>query len=114
MTTLPPFRRFAIALGAGDQFSALNRHLVALSPDGRHLVYVANQRLYLRSMTQLEAKPIRGTDGNPGDHAREPFFSPDGQSIGFWQAGALKKVAVSGGAPVSRRTDVLGALSHTH
>ena len=32
---------------------------------------------------------------------REPFFSPDGQSIGFHQNGQLKRVSINGGAPVA-------------
>ena len=40
---------------------------------------------------------LAGTDGNP----REPFFSPDGQWIGFYLNGQLRKIAASGGAPVT-------------
>ena len=32
---------------------------------------------------------------------RSPFFSPDGQWVGFWQDGQLKKVSITGGAPVA-------------
>jgi serine/threonine-protein kinase len=96
-----PIRRFAIVLPEGTQFSATSRHVVAVSPDGTHLVYVANQRLYLRKLDQLDASPIRGTEeGGPEGYARSPFFSPDGQWIGFWQGGHLKKVSVNGGAPI--------------
>ena len=70
-------------------------HQVAVSPDGTNLAYVANGQLYIRAMHQLEATPIRGTED-----LRNPFFSPDGQSIGFWQSGQLKRVAITGGAPV--------------
>ena len=52
--------------------------VLALSPDGSHLVYSANSRLYLRALNQSEAMPIRGTEGG----ARDPFFSPDGEWIG--------------------------------
>ncbi len=49
-------------------------------------------------MDQLEAKPIRGTESD----SRYPFFSPDGQWIGFWDTtGQLKKVSVGGGPPVA-------------
>ena len=44
----------------------------------------------------MEATPIRGTEG-----ALEPFFSPDGQSVGFWVDGQLKRVTLSGGPPVA-------------
>ena len=69
---------------------------IALSSDGTHLVYAANDQLYLRDMDQMEAAPIRGTEG-----AVEPFFSPNGQSVGFWADGQLKRVSLTGGAAVT-------------
>jgi serine/threonine-protein kinase len=96
-----PIRRFVVPLAADEQFSAGGRQLIALSPDGTALVYVANQRLYLRRLDRLEAEALDDTEGGNDDHARHPFFSPDGRWIGFWQNGQLKKVAVSGGAPVT-------------
>ena len=61
-------------------------------------MYVANQQLYLKPMDTLEASPIPGTDEDPA----APFFSTDGQWIGYWSADddQLKKIPVSGGAPV--------------
>ena len=91
--------RFTITLPADQPFTAGGRHLVALSPQGTHLVYQANDRLYLRAIDQLSATPIQGTETEPG-FGRSPFFSPDGQWIGFWQGGELRKVAITGGAPV--------------
>ena len=74
---------------------------IAISPDGRRLAYTASARLYVRSLDQLGATPVEGVE-NPGfASARVPFFSPDGQWIGFWEGGLLKKVSVSGGAPVT-------------
>ncbi|PYV40297.1 MAG: hypothetical protein DMG09_07115, partial [Acidobacteria bacterium] len=74
--------------------------VVALSPDGSRLVYVANragaQQLYVRPIDRLEATPIPGTEG-----AESPFFSPDGQSLGFFAEGKLKKVSLSGGAALT-------------
>ncbi|MGH9861789.1 MAG: protein kinase domain-containing protein [Candidatus Acidiferrales bacterium] len=76
------------------------RPAVALSPDGRRFVYVADHegvtRLYLRNLDQLEATPMPGTENASG-----PFFSPDGQWIGFFAAAKLKKVAVQGGGSVA-------------
>jgi eukaryotic-like serine/threonine-protein kinase len=92
--------RSTITLPMGDRFSHTGVHVVALSADGRRLVYTANLRLYTRTMDQLEATPIRGTEGNFDTAGRNPFFSPDGQWIGFWQEGQLKKLSVTGGAPV--------------
>ena len=75
---------------------------IALSPDGTRLVFVArvgsgNSQMYSRASDQVDAVPIRGTEG--GTH---PFFSPDGQWIGFNSSdGKLKKVPVGGGAPLT-------------
>ena len=88
---------------AADQtlsFGHLSRPAIALSPDGQTLVFTAvqgtRQQLYVRPLAQLEATPLPGTDG-----AMSPFFSPDGQSIGFWADGALKRISLGGGAPTT-------------
>jgi Tol biopolymer transport system component len=70
---------------------------VAVSPDGTHLIYVARQRevqrLHLRAIDSLESKALLGTEG-----ASAPFFSPNGQWVGFFADGRLKKIPVGGGA----------------
>jgi eukaryotic-like serine/threonine-protein kinase len=96
-----PVSRFAVTLPPGQQLAGLDGgNAVALSPDGTHLAYVARQggtqQLYLRAMNSLEAKPVSGTEG-----AFEPFFSPDGQWLGFFAGRNLKKVSVSGGAALT-------------
>ncbi|MBI3447505.1 MAG: serine/threonine-protein kinase [Acidobacteria bacterium] len=69
---------------------------MALSPDGSQLVYVGVhegvRRLYIRDLGGFEAAPLSGTEGAEG-----PFFSPDGQWIGFCADSKLKKVSVHGG-----------------
>jgi Tol biopolymer transport system component len=77
------------------------RPVVAISPDGARLAYVAsrggaNPQIYMREMDGAEGKPIQGTEG-----ASAPFFSPDGQWLGFVSSDRLKKVSVSGGAPLT-------------
>jgi serine/threonine-protein kinase len=76
------------------------RTAVALSPDGKTLVFSAiwggTEQLYARRMDQLSATPISGTSGG-----NVPFFSPDGQSVGFAAGGELRKVPLSGGPPVA-------------
>ena len=94
----PAVARFEIALGTGD---ALPAGQLAWSPDGTRLAYSGNGRLYLRSFDQLDATQIAGGDSPPLASPRSPFFSPDGRWLGFWEAGQLKKMAVSGGAPVA-------------
>jgi eukaryotic-like serine/threonine-protein kinase len=90
-----PVARFAITLPAGETFSPLEstRHVVAVSPDGSHIAYVANSRLYLRKRDQLSSTAITESGLNP-------FLSPDGQWLGFFQEGQLKKVSVNGGGPI--------------
>ena len=90
-----PVARFSLPLPPGVSLSGLGRHVVALSSDGTRLVYSANDQLYLRALNETEATLVRGTEGG-----RNPFFSPDGEWVGFYQDGQLKKVAIRGGAPV--------------
>jgi len=76
------------------------RTAVALSPDGKTLVFSAiwggAAQLYARRMDQLSATPISGTSGG-----YSPFFSPDGQWIGFGAGSELRKVPLSGGPAVA-------------
>ena len=71
---------------------------LALSPDGRRIVYLSesggHRQLFLRELDWLEPKPIAGTEGG-----YNPFFSPDGEWLGFAADGKLKKVPIRGGAP---------------
>jgi Tol biopolymer transport system component len=92
--------RAAIPIPAGDSFVTDNYSSLAISPDGRRVAYVGRRadkrQLFLRALDAAEAAPVGGTDG-----AYSPFFSTDGQWIGFWADGKIKKVSVSGGAPVT-------------
>ena len=84
--------RFTIDVPAGVEL----RDSIALSPDGRTLVYAATDtggsRLYKRSVGLLESVPIRGSDGATG-----PLFSADGGSVGFAVDRAIKWVPIEGG-----------------
>jgi len=92
--------RFSIFLPPGQRMESIGK-AIAISPDGKRLVYAAGQstlatQLYIREMDGLQTLPIPGTVG-----ALNPFFSPDAQWIGFINAGKLMKVSLGGGAPVS-------------
>jgi serine/threonine-protein kinase len=69
---------------------------VAISPDGSRIVYSLNRagkpELFMRRLDELEAKPIAGSEGGVA-----PFFSPDGQQVGFATFTELKRVPASGG-----------------
>jgi serine/threonine-protein kinase len=103
--TRAPVVRFSLPLPPGDTVRPSTASAVAMSPDGTHLVYarLGNKPLMLRRIDELEAKPLPGTE-NSG----LPIFSPDGQSILFWQAQMLKKLSLSGGAPVSLGVPMYG------
>ena len=91
----PVVARFAIPLPNGQDFTAQDRRMVAVSPDGSQVVYVADGRLWLRPVDQMQAAEMPGTEEAVG-----PFFSADGESVGFWASDQLRKVSVTGGAPV--------------
>ena len=92
--------RFVIELPEGWAVAPEDLRAVAISPDGRQIALVASdgrsKRLFVRELAGLHARPLPGTEGAVG-----PFFSPDGDWIGFFADGRLKKVATSGGPPVS-------------
>jgi len=92
-----PALRVAVNLPPGFRIDESNASL-ALSPDGQKLALAAsgpatNQRLWIRSLAGDEPQAIAGTDG-----ATYPFWSPDGQFLGFFAGQKLKKVEVSSGA----------------
>jgi WD40 repeat protein len=93
--------RFSLRLPEGQQFTNTGRQVLALSPDGASLIYVANTRLYLRSMSGLEPCEIAGSLDRSS--VINPVFSPDGQSVAFYAGSdqTLKRLPVSGGAPVT-------------
>ena len=92
-------KRFALTLPEEQLFSRPGSRVIALSPDGERLVYTANGQLFLRSMAEMEARPILG--GSTGLAPTAPVFSPDGQWVAFNSQFALKKIAITGGTPVT-------------
>ena len=108
--------RFPFTLGEGQSLRSTGRQAVAISPDGALMAYAALPRLYLRSMSELEARPI-AEPASVGGFVTSPVFSPDSRSVAFWSSAdqTLKKVAVGGGAAVhdlSRRPTAWRELGH--
>jgi len=99
-TASPLLARLSLTLAPVAPLTLTDQPSLALSADGKRLVYVAEvdgiRRLYIRDLDRFDASPLSGTDGAWG-----PFFSPDGQSVGFFADRKLKKVSVAGGAPVT-------------
>ena len=72
---------------------------VAISPDGTRIAYASRgglNALIVRRLDQLDGLILAGTES-----AREPFFSPDGQWIGFFTPTELRKVAIGGGPAIT-------------
>jgi predicted Ser/Thr protein kinase len=90
-----PLMRLSVDLGPDAVAGA--RITAVLSPDGTRIVFpVKSGQLATRLLDQPKATPISGTEGGA-----TPFFSPDGQWIGFAAGGKLKKVAAQGGAAIT-------------
>jgi Tol biopolymer transport system component len=93
--------RLSAEIGADASLYTASGPAAILSPDGARLAFVAvgadqKERIYVRSLDQLQATALSGTE-----NARDPFFSPDGQWLGFFADRKLKKISVQGGAAVT-------------
>jgi serine/threonine protein kinase len=94
--------RFAFPLSEGQNFNIqTSQQLIDISRDGTQIAYWVNRRLILRSMSELEPKPLFSAEFSP--LAGAVTFSPDGRSLAFWTGsgvsnGTLKRIAVTGGA----------------
>ena len=92
---VPNLSRLQMALPPGQPFYFNGRHLIAISPNGKYVAYTAGLGLWLHPIDQLEARRVPGAELE----ARSPFFSSDGESIGYYAAGELRRVSVTAGAP---------------
>jgi Tol biopolymer transport system component len=85
--------------GVSLDLGASTSSQLAVSPDGRHIVFVGlhadgRTRLWLRSLDRDIPVVLRGTEG-----AAYPFWSPASSAIAFFAAGAVKKTTLAGGSP---------------
>jgi serine/threonine-protein kinase len=109
--------RFVVTTPPSAMLASLGGNDIAISPDGRRFAYLAYAEgdreptramqtsavaLYVRDLDGLEARLLPGTRvEDPRVRAPNPFFSPDGRSIGFWAPGrGVLRVSVDGGEPV--------------
>jgi len=98
-TGTPPVR-FSVAPPSGHAFwDTLETVPVAMAPDGSRFGFVASddreQRVWIRSLSEIDATPLAGTEG-----ARSLFWSPDGRSVGVFANGKLKRIDLPNGSPV--------------
>ncbi len=96
-----PLVRLDLDLGPDVSFGSSTGPTAILAPDGTRLVFVSQgsdgtPRLLTRRLDEPKAAQLPGTDG-----AYAPFFAPDGQWVGFFAGGKLKKTRVDGGLPVA-------------
>jgi Tol biopolymer transport system component len=107
-TPAPHPIKAAILPQQGVRFSSNSTapNLLALSPDGSRLAYCAHSgmgadRLWIQALDSGEARPLEGTEG-----ASQPFWSPDGRSLGFFAHRKLKRVGADGGPVVTLATAI--------
>ena len=108
LTRPDPPRVARFPLGAAVSFAdASTVPWLAVSPDGTRVVYVSTgSQLYVRQFDQLEVVPLRGGVGI------NPFFSPDGTTVGFRGPGFtddnLYRVAIDGGSRITLSEGISG------
>ena len=93
--------QLSIVLPEGVRLSGFPAGRFAISPDGRRLAIVAEDRtgksmLWMRQLESVAAQPLAGTDG-----ASFPFWSPDSRFVAFLAQNKLKKIEASGGPIVT-------------
>ena len=89
-------QRFSIARPSGGPWTANQPYFAAVSADGSDFVYATSDRLYRRSVSDEQSVEIPNTIGGSS-----PFFSPDGEWVGYWRAGGLWRVRLAGGASLA-------------
>ena len=91
-----PLRRFAFT-PEGVRTTAVSTG-VAISPNGKYIAFItagSEGKLWVQDLDQRQPRAIDGTEG-----ARNPFWSPGSDFIGFLAGGELKKVSVQGGLAI--------------
>jgi serine/threonine-protein kinase len=82
-------RRFAVSVAIDGE---ARRNDPAISPDGRRVVFEKGGEIWVQELDQLESRRLDGIEG-----AEAPFWSPDGQDIGFFENSKMWRIPVAGG-----------------
>jgi serine/threonine protein kinase/WD40 repeat protein len=93
---LKPLVRLEADLGRDVYLNALGGSDIILSSDGTRIAYLSGNHLFTRRLDQASANELPITPGGTS-----PFFSTDGQWIGFVAGGKLRKISVEGGAEIA-------------
>ncbi len=91
--TPPPMVR--LTMSTPDANALVDDHNFSITPDGSRVVYRSRSQILVRALDQQEPTHLDVAN------ATSLFLSPDGQWVGFFAGGALKKIPISGGAPVT-------------
>ncbi|HEY8853319.1 MAG TPA: protein kinase [Gemmatimonadaceae bacterium] len=96
--------RYSLVFDSAEAM-AQSKSGLALSPDGSRLAYIGGPgaQLLIRPRNQLRAIAMPGTEG-----AMTPFFSPDGQHVGFVTGRNLQVVSLNGGPPITVTDSLVG------
>ncbi len=92
-------------LSSDQKLGSDNGTAFAISPDGSRIAYVVEEagstvgQMFVRELDKSTPTVLAAIENIGG--AAAPFFSPDGQWVGFFGDGKLKKVSVHGGAPIT-------------
>lgn len=94
-----------LAPPAGVVLTEGSRNVPAISPDGRHVAFVATgkdgvSQLWIRALAESTARPIARSV-----NAGSPFWAPDSQWLAYFNADGLQRVSLSGA-----RSEVLSQL----
>jgi serine/threonine-protein kinase len=95
----PEVRRSVHRLPAEQAPNVPNVPVLAVSPDGSEIAYAVGGALYRRRLSELEGRPIPGTEG---ENPIVPVYSPDGRWLlfGATSDGQVKRISVDGGTPL--------------
>jgi serine/threonine-protein kinase len=107
--------RFEVVLPPSQEMRNAQRSSIAVARDGRAFAYRAMDGIHLRSIDDVARRLIPGTTEGArsvGSPFTAPFFSPDGQWIGYFEDAGLKKIGIAGGSPVTIVASSASAVSY--
>jgi len=96
--------RFVVPLDTMVRMGGFNP-IVSITPDGRSLIY-GDRGLIQRPLAELESEPVLGAE-----RARQPFFSPDGEWMAFFEGSVLKKMRLGNDLPITVTEHVAGGVT---
>jgi serine/threonine-protein kinase len=97
-----PLTRLSVDLG--PEAVRAGRVTAILSPDGTRIIFTGRgpngtSQLFTRRLEEMVATPLAGSESD--GRTPTPFFSPDGEWIGFFSRGTLRKIRVREGSAVT-------------